>query len=157
MANFTLDQTGQEIQDILDTVGNNQATQGQVLTADGQGGASWQNVSGGKLYLHRIYFSGNQNRKFNQVRFSIQCTRQSVFSSFNDFVSYFADKYQFMPILSNEQMMYASIGSSYIALYYYTTTAVLEQDNSITITTTRNQESTYAGNAGTIYDTVSEI
>lgn len=47
MANFTLDQTGQEIQDILDTVGNNQATSGQVLTADGNGGASWQNASGG--------------------------------------------------------------------------------------------------------------
>lgn len=54
MANFTLDQTGQEIQDILDTVGNNQATQGQVLTADGTGGASWQNASGGKLYKHCI-------------------------------------------------------------------------------------------------------
>lgn len=52
MANFTLDQTGQEIQDILDTVGNNQATQGQVLTADGSGGASWQNASGGSLYAH---------------------------------------------------------------------------------------------------------
>lgn len=47
MANFTLDQTGQEIQDILDTVGNNQATSGQVLTADGNGGASWQNAGGG--------------------------------------------------------------------------------------------------------------
>lgn len=56
MANFTLDQTGQEIQDILDTVGNNQATLGQVLTADGSGGASWQNASGGdKIYLHRIH------------------------------------------------------------------------------------------------------
>lgn len=59
MANFTLDQTGQEIQDILDTVGNNQATQGQVLTADGSGGASWQNASGGdKWYLHKILFTG---------------------------------------------------------------------------------------------------
>ena len=55
MANFTLDQTGQEIQDILDTVGNNEATQGQVLTADGNGGASWQNASGGSLYRHSVY------------------------------------------------------------------------------------------------------
>lgn len=60
MANFTLDQTGQEIQDILDTVGNNEATQGQVLTADGNGGASWQNASGEHLYEHIVSFYSNK-------------------------------------------------------------------------------------------------
>jgi len=47
MANFTLTQTGQQIQDDLDLLDNNQATSGQVLTADGDGGASWQTPSGG--------------------------------------------------------------------------------------------------------------
>lgn len=40
-------------------VDSEQATLGQVLTADGNGGASWQNASGGdKLYLHKILFTG---------------------------------------------------------------------------------------------------
>ncbi|MBO7712026.1 MAG: hypothetical protein J6S85_00945 [Methanobrevibacter sp.] len=35
-------------------VNSEQATQGQVLTADGSGGASWQNASGGNKYMHII-------------------------------------------------------------------------------------------------------
>lgn len=47
MADFVLNQSGQQIQDDLDLLDSNNATQGQVLTADGQGGASWQNGGGG--------------------------------------------------------------------------------------------------------------
>lgn len=47
MANFKLNQTGEQIQADLDLLGSNSATQGQVLTANGTGGASWQDASGG--------------------------------------------------------------------------------------------------------------
>ena len=47
MANFKLTQTGEQIQADLDLLDKNSATQGQVLTANGTGGASWQNASGG--------------------------------------------------------------------------------------------------------------
>ena len=59
MANFKLNQTGEQIQADLDLLGSNSATQGQVLTANGTGGASWQNASGGsgggtQLYEHYV-------------------------------------------------------------------------------------------------------
>ena len=47
MANFKLNQTGEQIQADLNLLDSNSATQGQVLTANGTGGASWQNASGG--------------------------------------------------------------------------------------------------------------
>lgn len=47
MANFKLTQTGEQIQADLDLLDKNSATQGQVLTANGSGGASWQNASSG--------------------------------------------------------------------------------------------------------------
>lgn len=47
MANFKLTQTGEQIQSDLNLLDSNSATQGQVLTANGTGGASWQNASGG--------------------------------------------------------------------------------------------------------------
>ena len=47
MANFKLTQTGEQIQEDLDLLDSNTATQGQVLTANGAGGASWQNASSG--------------------------------------------------------------------------------------------------------------
>ncbi len=51
MANFKLNQTGEQIQADLNLLDNNSATQGQVLTANGTGGASWQNASGG-VYMY---------------------------------------------------------------------------------------------------------
>ena len=61
MANFKLTQTGEQIQADLDLLDKNSATQGQVLTANGSGGASWQNASSGsgsgggtQLYLHTL-------------------------------------------------------------------------------------------------------
>lgn len=47
MANFKLTQTGEQIQADLNLLDSNSATSGQVLTANGTGGASWQNASGG--------------------------------------------------------------------------------------------------------------
>lgn len=43
MANFKLTQTGEQIQADLNLLDSNSATSGQVLTANGTGGASWQN------------------------------------------------------------------------------------------------------------------
>ena len=45
MANFKLTQTGEQIQADLDLLDKNSATSGQVLTANGTGGASWQDPS----------------------------------------------------------------------------------------------------------------
>lgn len=43
----------------VDAINSGTATNGQVLTADGNGGASWQNASGGStLYQHNINISG---------------------------------------------------------------------------------------------------
>ena len=47
MANFKLTQSKEQIQADLDLLDSNSATSGQVLTANGSGGASWQNASGG--------------------------------------------------------------------------------------------------------------
>lgn len=63
MANFKLTQTGEQIQADLNLLDSNSATSGQVLTANGTGGASWQNASGGsgggtQLYLHEILCHG---------------------------------------------------------------------------------------------------
>ena len=57
MANFKLNQTGEQIQADLNLLDSNSATEGQVLTANGSGGASWQNASGGSgalWYIHRV-------------------------------------------------------------------------------------------------------
>lgn len=63
MANFKLTQTGEQIQADLNLLDKNSATSGQVLTANGTGGASWQNASSGsgggtQLYLHEILCHG---------------------------------------------------------------------------------------------------
>ena len=59
MANYQSTHTGAEIDAGIDLLNNNSATQGQVLTADGIGGASWQNAGGGgsggtQLYRHNL-------------------------------------------------------------------------------------------------------
>ena len=62
MANYQSTHTGAEIDAGIDLLNNNSATEGQVLTANGTGGASWQNASGGggSLYLHFIRMYKNQ-------------------------------------------------------------------------------------------------
>lgn len=57
MANFKLNQTGEQIQADLNLIDSNNATEGQVLTANGTGGASWQNATTKKFYLHTIVTS----------------------------------------------------------------------------------------------------
>lgn len=47
MANYQSTHTGAQIDAGIDLLGKNSATSGQVLTANGTGGASWQNASGG--------------------------------------------------------------------------------------------------------------
>lgn len=49
MANYQSTHTGAEIDAGIDLLDKNSATQGQVLTANGAGGASWQNASGGGI------------------------------------------------------------------------------------------------------------
>ena len=66
MANFKLNQTGEQIQADLNLLDSNNATQGQVLTANGTGGASWQNANGGggggtQLYKHEIEIGNNES------------------------------------------------------------------------------------------------
>lgn len=46
MANYQSTHTGTEIDAGIDLLDKNSATAGQVLTANGTGGASWQNASG---------------------------------------------------------------------------------------------------------------
>lgn len=47
MANYQSTHTGAQIDEGIDLLDSNSATAGQVLTANGTGGASWQNASGG--------------------------------------------------------------------------------------------------------------
>lgn len=60
MANFKLTQTGEQIQADLDLLDKNSATQGQVLTADGTGGASWQDASVGTEVVANPNLSGSE-------------------------------------------------------------------------------------------------
>jgi hypothetical protein len=45
-------------------IDSEEATAGQVLTADGEGGASWEDADGGKLYLHLIYLRTSNSDYF---------------------------------------------------------------------------------------------
>ena len=48
----------------VDAINSGSATNGQVLTADGSGGASWQNASGGNtLYMHNVHLTSGGNFK----------------------------------------------------------------------------------------------
>ena len=47
MANYQSTHTGEEIDADLDLLDSNSATEGQVLTANGTGGATWQDPAGG--------------------------------------------------------------------------------------------------------------
>lgn len=63
MANYQSTHTGAEIDAGIDLLDKNSATQGQVLTANGAGGASWQNASGGsgggtQIYRHYLTWDG---------------------------------------------------------------------------------------------------
>lgn len=59
-----------------ENVDSESATSGQVLTADGQGGASWQNASGGNTYLHNIQLGEN----FSYAQFYIISKSNTTFT-----------------------------------------------------------------------------
>ena len=61
MANYKLNQTGEQIQNALNLIDSNTATSGKVLTADGNGGASWQDASsgGGVVFTPSVDAKGN--------------------------------------------------------------------------------------------------
>lgn len=55
---------------IANSIDSQTATSGQVLQADGNGGASWQNAGGSQLYAHYLKFnrsSGGVTRKYDVV------------------------------------------------------------------------------------------
>lgn len=60
MANYQSTHTGAEIDAGIDLLDKNNATNGQVLTANGIGGASWQNASGGTTVEANPTLSGTE-------------------------------------------------------------------------------------------------
>ena len=85
--NNTISATGGISSVKAENVDSESATNGQVLTADGSGGASWQNASGGKLYIHTIAFGG-----YNTYYCKIYSKRQTVFSSMAELGQYLYEK-----------------------------------------------------------------
>lgn len=59
------------------------ATNGQVLTADGNGNASWQNAAGGTLYRHKVFlnlYSSATKKTYAPVQFIIYNNSSAVFT-----------------------------------------------------------------------------
>lgn len=59
-------------------VDSESATNGQVLTADGSGGASWQNASGGKLYRHSISIKLSSSVPSRSIYFTVLTTNNNT-------------------------------------------------------------------------------
>ena len=84
MANFKLTQTKEQIQADLDLLDKNTATAGQVLTANGTGGASWQNASGGadgKNGKNVVYIVPNQTYTDNDVNLAANINSEMAITS----------------------------------------------------------------------------
>lgn len=94
------------------------ATSGQVLTANGSGGASWQNASGEKLYIHTIVFGTDPTGQENAVKnkyCKIYSKRQTVFSSMAELGQYLYEKKEIvLTTYAN-----ATVGSPAYAYYPY--------------------------------------
>lgn len=77
-------------------VNSEQATNGQVLTANGNGGASWQTSTGGgdKLYIHTIAFGSTPSPGSTPYPYycKIYSKRQAVFSSMAELGQYLYEK-----------------------------------------------------------------
>ena len=87
------------------------ATNGQVLTADGSGGASWQNAGGGStIYEHRIriYYTGNSYKKV-QILLTIYDTSSTAYDM-TSLQTYFQTKYWHTYVSANGYIE-SSIGS----------------------------------------------
>ena len=84
MANYQSTHTGAEIDAGIDLLDKNSATSGQVLTANGTGGASWQNASGGtQLYLHQITITSGDPELYAFISKS-----QTKITSYADFETF---------------------------------------------------------------------
>lgn len=70
----------------VDDIDSGTATQGQVLTADGNGGASWENVGGNKMYIHSIAIriGSSALASTTHARFQFICNRETSFTSVSD-------------------------------------------------------------------------
>lgn len=84
MANFKLTQTKEQIQADLNLLDKNTATAGQVLTANGTGGASWQNAAGGadgKNGKSLVYIVPNQTWTDNDVNLAANINSEIAITS----------------------------------------------------------------------------
>ena len=63
------------------SINSQSATNGQVLTADGSGGATWQNASGGSLYLHSFLLLSSSSY---QIVLNVISTANTSISTLSD-------------------------------------------------------------------------
>lgn len=101
------------------------ATNGQVLTADGNGGASWQNAGGGgsTLYRHSIYFRNGTGTSY------VACeiiNKESTAYTKNTFGQYMFDNFNNIEItahglyVNNQIISILGANSTAINAYYFT-------------------------------------
>ena len=102
MANFKLTQTKEQIQADLNLLDSNSATAGQVLTANGTGGASWQNAASGgsgggtQLYMHSISITAGAF-----IRFALYSTSSVPFRSIQDVFNYLPSNGNFVCVFGS--------------------------------------------------------
>ena len=73
------------------------ASNGQVLTADGTGGAAWQTPSGGgsNLYKHNITFNSSASPKFMTIQMTLYSTSSTAITNFTALMDYFNNNLHF--------------------------------------------------------------
>ena len=114
------------------------ATQGQVLTADGNGGASWENVGGGEIYNHGIYLRSSVSGNPSYCNVNIVSNQNSAYTlaTFRSFL--YQNGYTSYPKSYCVNGVYYDGSDYYLitGLYYYSNTlfakAVKTTDYSIT-------------------------
>ena len=132
MANFKLTQTKEQVQADLDLLDKNSATAGQVLTANGTGGASWQNAaSGGVPGKNLVYIVPNETMTDNDVNLAANLNSEIPITSVtiddtwligdNAFIPYFNSTCAANRILGGEiTSLYAASESLVIILKWFT-------------------------------------
>lgn len=136
-------------------VNSESATSGQVLTADGNGGASWQNASGGSLYEHSIQIHimiGTSTYDFYCSILNNKSTAYIQTSLENDIIDYGL----FIPLSSRSQIQsYFDVSyirySSTSARIYAKTLSIDFTNESFTI------EQSRISNIISVSDTVTQI
>ena len=115
------------------------ATNGQVLTADGNGGASWQNAGGGgaTLYLHTIGLTQSTN---SAIRITFTSTKSVAYASLTELYNDIGGMY----ILCNGRLKSSNTGDIFIPfsinLQSATTAHVQGLNTSTFVTTNLNNE-----------------